>query len=76
MDYTEYLEHVTTDNDRWDHIAYLYYGDAARIAPLAEANESLRLMPALPGGLIVRVPILDDDAADDGDMPPWRRNSV
>ena len=70
---TEYLEHLSTDGERWDQIAHRYYGDAARIAPLAEANESLRLLPVLPGGLIVRVPILPDAPADSGDDPPWRK---
>ena len=39
----EYIEHITLDGDRWDQIATLYYGDASRISPLAEANEHLRL---------------------------------
>ena len=34
----EYIEHITLDGDRWDQIAHLYYGDASRISPLAEAN--------------------------------------
>ena len=51
----EYIEHITLDGDRWDQIATLYYGDASRISPLAEANEHLRLLPVLPGGLPVRV---------------------
>ncbi len=70
----EYIEHITLDGDRWDRIAHLYYGDASRISPLAEANEHLRLLPVLPGGLPLRVPILEDDAnLLPEDLPPWKR---
>ena len=70
----EYIEHITLDGDRWDQIATLYYGDASRISPLAEANEHLRLLPVLPGGLLVRVPILEDDNnLLPEELPPWKR---
>jgi len=70
----EYIEHITVDGDRWDLIAYRYYGDANRIAPLAEANEHLRLSPVLESGLPVRVPILDDDdELSPDEVPPWKR---
>lgn len=70
----EYIEHITLDGDRWDQIAALYYGDASRISPLAEANEHLLLLPVLPGGLPVRVPILEDDNnLLPEELPPWKR---
>ena len=70
----EYIERFTLDGDRWDQIATLYYGDASRISPLAEANEHLRLLPVLPGGLPVRVPILEDDNnLLPEELPPWKR---
>ena len=70
----EYIEHITLDGDRWDQIATLYYGDASRISPLAEANEHLRLLPVLPGGLPVRVPILEyDNNLLPEELPPWKR---
>ena len=70
----EYIEHITLDGDRWDQIATLYYGDASRISPLAEANEHLLLLPVLPGGLPVRVPMLEDDSnLLPEELPPWKR---
>lgn len=69
-----YIEHITTEGDRWDLIAHRYYGDASRLTPLAEANEHLRLLPVLPSGLLLRVPILDDDAdLLPDEVPPWKR---
>ena len=70
----EYIEHITQEGERWDTIAYRYYGDAALLSPLAEANEHLRLQPVLPGGLPVRVPILEDDNnLLPEELPPWKR---
>jgi len=70
----DYIEHITTEGERWDQIAYLYYGDAARISELAEANEHLRLQPVLAGGLPLRVPVLEnDDRLLPEEVPPWKR---
>ena len=70
----EYIEHITMAGDRWDAIAYRYYGDAALISPLAEANDHLQLLPMLPAGLAVRVPLIGDtDAMDSQELPPWMR---
>lgn len=70
----EYIEHITQEGERWDTIAYRYYGDAALLSPLAEANEHLQLLPALPAGLPVRVPLVaDTEALATQDLPPWMR---
>lgn len=70
----EYIEHITQEGERWDTIAYRYYGDAALLSPLAEANEHLQLLPVLPAGLPVRVPLVSDtEALATQDLPPWMR---
>ena len=70
----EFIEHITRDGERWESLAYAYYGDAAMISPLAEANVHLRLLPVLPAGLPVRVPLIEDaEAIEALDLPPWMR---
>ncbi|MDA8449843.1 tail protein X [Acidovorax sp. GBBC 3332] len=70
----EYIEHITADGDRWDTIAYRYYGDASLISPLAEANDHLQLLPVLPAGLPVRVPLVGEtEVMDAQELPPWMR---
>lgn len=70
----EHIEHLTVAGDRWDLLAYRYYGDPARIAPLAEANPHLRLLPSLPGGLVLRVPMpVENETATTPGLPPWKR---
>lgn len=54
----EYLTHQTLDGDRWDLLAYHYYGDATNMGPLLQANPDWASLNTLPAGLNLRVPIL------------------
>lgn len=74
-----HFEHLTIDGDRWDLLAYRYYGDAAKQSVLLEANRSLFLDPVsvppmiLTSGIKLIVPVIEDDEIDDSDLPPWKR---
>lgn len=57
---SEYLLHTTSENDRWDLLAYHYYGDATLILPLLQANPSVASLALLPAGLKLVVPILEE----------------
>lgn len=77
-----YLEHITGPNERWDHLAYRYYGDANRTSPIIKANrelfgDALGPIPAtLPDGLILRIPILDPEPLAAELLPPWKRGEA
>ena len=70
----DYLQYLTGAADRWDTIAYAYYGDATNFAPLVAANPTLGAAPVLPEGIIIIVPIIDevDLPATADSLPPWR----
>jgi Phage Tail Protein X len=72
-----YLTHVTGPNERWDHLAYHYYGDATRFGPIIRANRDLfgeDVIPTqLPVALTLQIPILDPEPLADGLLPPWKR---
>lgn len=71
---TPYLEHVTSDGERWDQIAHRYYGDARRYEPIVTANPQVPIVPVLPGGLVLRIPLLEEgDTVAAADLPPWKR---
>jgi len=72
---TEYLEHISQAGERWDQLAWHYYGDAMLMQPIIEANPQLRLLPRLSGGLSIRIPIIDPTgpANNAQDLPPWKR---
>ena len=68
------LQYLTGEADRWDQIAYLYYGSASNFAPITAANPGLAAYPVLPPGIIITIPILDqaDLPATPDELPPWR----
>ena len=59
---SEYLTHQTLEGDRWDLLAYRYYGNATSMALLLRANTAVASLSILPGGLTLKIPILE--AAD------------
>lgn len=70
----EYLVHITAAGDRWDLLANRYYGDAVRYAPLIAANPHIPILPLLPGGLMMAIPVLEDsDSIPSEELPPWKR---
>ena len=77
----DHFEHKTIDGDRWDLLAYRYYGDAGKQSILLEANRGLFLEPLivppmiLSAGLTLIIPVIDEDDVDDSDLPPWKRTN-
>jgi phage tail protein X len=79
---SDYIVHDTVENERWDQLAYRYYGDANRTEPIIRANREIyelnlsNIPAALPVGLTLRIPVLGEDALDALDenlLPPWKR---
>ena len=74
-----YLIHVTGPNDRWDLLAWRYYGDAGRFGPIIRANRDLfedGVIPTLlPVDLSLRVPVLDPEPVAADLLPPWKRSA-
>ncbi|WP_297576173.1 tail protein X [uncultured Deefgea sp.] len=72
----DFIEHRSAEGERWDQLAWRYYGDACLYQPILDANPQLRILPSLAGGLRVRIPILDATTSDQAafeDLPPWKR---
>ena len=66
-------EYTTQDGDRWDLLAYRYYGNAAQTGPLESANLHVPLTPTLPAGIVLRIPVLEIAEIDTTLLPPWKR---
>lgn len=73
--------HRTLDGDRWDLLAHTWYGDATKQEVLIRANRHLfvdplgPVPPVLGAGLEIVIPVIDETTADDGYLPPWKRNN-
>ena len=68
------LRHLTREGDRWDLIAWRYYGNPLEIARLIAANPHLPLAEQFDAGLTVFVPVLRTPPKQRQDvLPPWMR---
>lgn len=72
---TTYLSYITQEGDRWDGLAYRFYGDPFRYEPLVVANPHVPIVPVLPSGLTLAVPVLakSDSTPSVESLPPWKR---
>lgn len=73
---TEFVAHLTVEGDRWDLIAWHYYGDPHLYEPIIAANPTVPIRPFLPSGIRLRVPVLPDEMVLDRDLPPWKRSNL
>ena len=73
------LEHLTRTGERWDQLAWRYYGDPSAYGRIIEANPALDITPRLPGGVLILIPLLSIENlramhfADLAKLPPWKR---
>lgn len=68
-----WLVHTTAAGERWDSIAWHYWGDALGYEMLIADNPHVPITPVLPGGTQLRVRILDAPSAPTLELPPWKR---
>lgn len=70
----EYLIHTVNSGERWDQIAYKYYGSALMYENIIRANPSVPIWASLPEGTRLKIPVLNADEveAETGGQPPWR----
>ena len=66
----EYLIYTTIEGDRWDLIAWAQYGNAMLYPLILQANPSVTLDPVLPGGISLKIPIIDPPAENPA-WAPW-----
>lgn len=71
----EYIEHKTIAGERWDQLAYRYYGSTLLYEPIIRANPYVAITPILDAGITLRIPLLEQDEFEEelGDLPPWRQ---
>lgn len=70
---TIFHEHLTKDGERWDLIAFKWYGDPLLYEPIIRANPDVPITPSLPGGLTLWIPVIEAPVASLEELPPWKR---
>ncbi len=64
-----FVKHVTGPADRWDQIAWKYYGDATKIKGIIEANPTVPIVSVLLQGTTIYVPIISAPSAVTTNLP-------
>ncbi len=72
---SQFITHVTRAGERWDLIAWQYYGDAMLFGPIIQTNPQIPIEPVFEAGLAVGIPLLmvDETVQEQSDLPPWKR---
>ena len=66
------LIHITSQGERWDSIAWRYYGSVNEAGRIMAANPDMPLVPVLPGGLRLTIPVIDAPELEETvELPPW-----
>ena len=70
-----FIPHLTVAGERWDTLAWKYYGDATLIGPIIQTNPQIAIEAVFEAGLNIGVPILvvNPAAQNQSDLPPWKR---
>lgn len=70
---TTYVKYITQERDRWDLIAYRMYSDPYDYERIIIANPMVPIVPLLPAGLHIAVPVIERMSTQVLDLPPWKR---
>lgn len=65
------ISHQIREGERWDLLAYHYYGDIGEVSRLIDANPQLPFCEQLPVGQWLFVPVLTVKTTSQADLPPW-----
>lgn len=72
MPLAQFIAHVTLSGERWDLLAWAYYGDASLYFPIIMANPSIPIEPAFEAGLQIAIPLIEVSRSTIIDLPPWK----
>ncbi|MGH7924133.1 MAG: tail protein X [Candidatus Binatus sp.] len=68
----QFILHITTAGERWDLLAWRYYGEPTDYSAIIVANPNVPIEPVFDAGIAIAVPILQKSAVVLADLPPWK----
>lgn len=74
VSYSKYKIHIAQENERWDDLAYKYYGNCFQYKPIIEANPAVAISPFLPAGAKIIIPFNETITQSDNEVNlPWKQ---
>lgn len=71
--YKKYVIHKVAQNERWDDLARIYYGDCFKFLPIIEANPTVEISPFLQIDTNIIIPIFEDEIEQVEGLPSWKQ---
>ena len=68
----QFILHITRAGERWDLLAWRYYGDPTDYSPIIMANPNVTIEPVFQAGISVAVPIQEQSTVVLTNLPPWK----
>jgi phage tail protein X len=72
----ESIVHITTAGERWDLLAWQYYGNATDYLPIVMANPTVPIEPVFDAGLSIAIPLQQKSNAATANVPPWKASQT
>jgi phage tail protein X len=69
---TQFILHITRAGERWDLLAFRFYGDPTEYSPIIMANPGVAIVPVFDAGVSIEIPILQKSTIANVDLPPWK----
>jgi phage tail protein X len=72
MSAPQFIEHVTYAGERWDLLAFKYYGDPTNYEVIIMANPLVPIEPVFEAGIVITIPIIAKQNIMNSNLPPWK----
>ena len=66
-----YVPYRTQTGDRWDTVAYKFFGDPTQITALIMANPGVAIVDVFDAGTEIAVPLIATPSGGVTTSPPW-----
>jgi phage tail protein X len=71
-----FILHVTTAGERWDLLAWRYYGDPTDYSLIIMANPNVAIEPVFDAGISIAIPLQQKSLVGPAYLPPWKMSQA
>ena len=71
----QFVEHLTVAGERWDLLAWRYYGDPTLYSLIIMSNPLVSIDSVFAGGVTISIPVIEQSGLSTENLPPWKRSS-
>ncbi|HUA36670.1 MAG TPA: tail protein X [Candidatus Binataceae bacterium] len=71
---SQFIAHITSAGERWDLLAWRFYGDPTEYSPIIMANPSVSIEAVFEAGITIYIPILNPTSTP-ANLPPWKTSA-